>query len=202
VVHGPARPLGAIARQPAYLVAVACGVAGYGVMSFVMTATPISMHVLDGMDVAASKQVIVAHVLAMYLPSLFSGRLIGRIGLVPTMHLGLGCMALCVAIAAVVGHAFHHYFAALVLLGVGWNFLFVAGSTLLTRTYAPAERFRAQGFNDFVTFGTQAVASLAAGASIHALGWAALNLATVPLLVAAFAAIVWWRRSERTVARA
>ncbi len=192
---GPVRPLGEIARQPAYLVAVLCSVSGYAVMSFVMTATPISMHVLDGMDVAASKHVLTGHLLGMYLPSLASGWLVDRLGLPRLMYLGLACMGLCVAIAAFVGHQFVHYFVALALLGVGWNFLFVAGSTLLTRTYASAERFRAQGFHDFATFGTQALASLLAGASIHGLGWAQLNLACVPVLLAALAAILWWRSS-------
>jgi predicted MFS family arabinose efflux permease len=194
------RPLAVIARQPAYVVAVLCSVAGYGVMSFIMTATPISMHVLDGMSVAAAKQVITAHLLAMYLPSLASGWLVGRLGLPAMMYLGLACMGLCVAIAAAIGHEFAHYFVALVLLGIGWNFLFVAGTTLLTRSYASSERFRAQGFNDLATFGTQAVASLLAGASIHGLGWATLNLASIPLLLVALAAVLWWRSRQPAAA--
>lgn len=193
---GVPRSLAEIARQPAYRVAVLCSVAGYGVMSFLMTATPISMHVLDGMDVAASKHVITAHLLGMYLPSLASGRLIDRLGLPRMMYLGLACMATCVFVAAVVGHHFVHYLVALVLLGVGWNLLFVAGSALLTRTYAPVERFRAQGLHDFLTFGVQATVSLLAGAGVHALGWATLNLTSVPLIVAALAAILWWRRAH------
>jgi predicted MFS family arabinose efflux permease len=192
----PARPLATIARQPGYRVAVLCSVAGYAVMSFIMTATPISMHVLDGMDVAASKQVITAHLLGMYLPSLASGWLIDRLGLPRMMYAGLGCMGACVAIAAVVGHHFVHYLVGLVLLGVGWNLLFVAGSTLLTRSYTASERFRAQGLHDFATFGTQALASLLAGASIHALGWTVLNLASVPLLLVAAAAIWTWHRAD------
>jgi predicted MFS family arabinose efflux permease len=194
---GTPRPLGEIARQPTYLVAVLCSLCGYGVMSFLMTATPISMHVIDGMDVSASKHVMTAHLLGMYVPSLASGWLVDRLGLPRMMYLGLACNALCVAIAAFVGHHFVHYLAGLTLLGIGWNLLFVAGTALLTRTYQPVERFRAQGLHDFLTFGTQATASLLAGASIHAVGWTNLNLASVPLLLAALVAIMVWRSRER-----
>jgi predicted MFS family arabinose efflux permease len=190
---GPGRPLGAIAREPAYVVAVLCGVASYSVMSFIMTATPISMHVIDGHAVRDTKNVITAHLLAMYLPSLASGWLTQQFGLIRTMGLGLACMLASVVVAAFTGHAFMHYFWALVLLGVGWNFLFVAGTTLLTTTYAPSERFRAQGFNDLATFGAQAVASLLAGVSIERLGWESLNLASVPVLLATLGAMLWWR---------
>lgn len=194
---GTPRPLGVIARQPAYLVAVLCSLCGYGVMSFLMTATPISMHVIDGMDVSASKHVMTAHLLGMYVPSLASGWLVDRLGLPRMMYLGIACNAACVVIAAFVGHHFVHYLAGLTLLGIGWNLLFVAGTALLTRTYHPVERFRAQGLHDFLTFGTQATASLLAGASIHAIGWTNLNLASVPLLIAALAAILVWRSRER-----
>lgn len=197
---GTPRPIGEIGRQPTYLVAVLCSLCGYGVMSFLMTATPISMHVLDGMDVSASKHVMTGHLLGMYLPSLFSGWLVDRLGLPRMMYLGIACNAACVAIAAVVGHHFVHYMVGLTLLGIGWNLLFVAGTALLTRTYAPVERFRAQGLHDFLTFGTQAAASLLAGMSIHALGWTNLNLASVPLLIAALAAVTVWRARERRAA--
>jgi predicted MFS family arabinose efflux permease len=199
---GTPRPIGEIARQPTYLVAVLCSLCGYGVMSFLMTATPISMHVIDGMDVRASKHVMTAHLLGMYVPSLFSGWLVDRLGLPRMMYLGIACNAMCVAIAAVVGHHFVHYMIGLTLLGLGWNLLFVAGTALLTQTYAPVERFRAQGLHDFLTFGAQAVASLLAGMSIHALGWTNLNLASVPLLIAALAAVTVWRAREKRAAAA
>jgi MFS family permease len=116
------------------------------------------------------------------------------------MLLGVAAMGLCVAIAAVVGQEFVHYLAALMLLGLGWNLLFVAGTTLLTRTYTAAERFKAQGFNDFATFAAQAAVSLLAGSAIEAFGWTGLNLAGLPLLVATAAATFWLVRRERAVA--
>lgn len=195
---GAVRPLGAIVRQPAYLVALFAGLSSYAVMSFIMTATPISMHVIDGHSVNATKQVITSHLVAMYLPSLVSGRLIARLGIARMMLAGVACMAACVVVAAALGHAFTHYLAGLVLLGLGWNLLFVAGTTLLTRTYAPAERFRAQGFNDFATFTSQALASLAAGAAIAAIGWRNVNLAAIPVLLAMLGAVLaWWRAAAR-----
>jgi MFS family permease len=196
----PARPLGEITRQPAFVVAVLAGLSSYAVMSFIMTATPISMHVIDGMSVGETKRVISTHLLAMYVPSLASGWLIRVLGIKPMMLLGLACMAVCVAIAAFVGQHFTHYLAGLALLGVGWNFLFVAGTTLLTTTYRASERFRAQGLNDFATFGSQACASLAAGPAITMLGWQSVNLASIPLMLLMTAAVVWLGVRERSSA--
>ena len=197
---GPKRSLAVVARQPAFVAAVLAGVTAYAVMSFIMTATPISMHVIDGMSVDATKSVISVHLLGMYVPSLASGWLIQRVGVTRLMLAGLGCMAICVVIALFVGQHFIHYAAGLLLLGVGWNFLFVAGTTLLTTSYTPSERYRAQGLNDFVVFGTQAVASLLAGPAITRLGWKALNGASVPLLLVMAGAVVWFA-ADRPVAR-
>ena len=155
VLH-TARPLGVVARQPAFVTAVLAGVTAFAVMSFIMTATPISMHVVDGLPVDDTKSVISMHLLGMYVPSLASGWLIRVLGVRPMMLAGLAFMGVCVAISVFVGQHFVHYVAALVLLGIGWNFLFVAGTTLLTTSYAPSERYRAQGLNDFVVFGAQA----------------------------------------------
>jgi MFS family permease len=119
----------------------------------------------------------------MYLPSLVSPLIIDRLGPVRMIQAGVLINLACVAISAFVGHAFAHYFTALVLLGLGWNLMFVAATTLLTQSYRPEERFRAQGFNDFAVFGSQAMASLLAGTAIETLGWQALNLVTVPLLL-------------------
>ncbi len=185
------RPLRVIARQPRFVVALLAGLSSYVVMSFIMTATPISMHVVDGMSVAETKRVISTHLLAMYLPSLASGWLIRVLGIRMLMSLGIALMGACVAISTVVGHHFVHYLTGLALLGVGWNFLFVAGTTLLTTTYRPAERFGAQGLNDFTVFGSQAMASLAAGPAITLLGWEQLNLLAIPVLIA-MAVAVWW----------
>jgi predicted MFS family arabinose efflux permease len=180
----PARPLTLIVRQPGFLVAVLAGVSGYAVMSFIMTATPLSMHVVDGLSVVDTKWVIQSHLLAMFLPSLASGWLILRLGIRPMMSLGVLLMGLCIGIAALGSHQLMHYWWGLVLLGAGWNLLFVAGTTLLTTTYRPAERFKTQAVNEFAVFGSQALASLLAGPAIQHLGWKALNVAGVPLLLA------------------
>lgn len=183
--HGETgRPLRDIARQPAFRLAVLAGIASYAVMSFIMTATPISMHVHDGFSSGETTSVITAHLLGMYLPSLATPTLQRLLGVRGMMITGLVAMALCILISAVIGHAFAHYFIGLVLLGLGWNLLFVAGTQLLTTTYAPSERFRAQGCNDLAVFGSQAVASLLAGTAMETIGWQALNVASLPLLLA------------------
>ncbi len=179
----PARPLAELARQPAFVVAVLAGISGYAVMSFIMTATPLSMHVVDGLSVTDTKWVIQSHLLAMFLPSLASGWLIARLGVKPMMGVGVVLMSVCIGISALGSHQLMHYWWGLVLLGAGWNLLFVAGTTLLTTTYRASERFRAQAVNEFAVFGSQAVASVLAGPAIQHLGWKALNLAGIPLLL-------------------
>jgi MFS family permease len=188
---GATRPLATIACQPRFRLAVVAGVAAYAVMSFIMTATPISMHVHDGFTSAETTSVITAHLLGMYLPSLASPWLIQWLGIRGMMRVGIAAIGACIVISAALGHAFAHYLSGLVLLGLGWNLLFVAGTTLLTTTYAPAERFRAQGFNDLAVFGSQGLASLLAGVAMQTLGWQALNLASAPLLLL----VLWmlWR---------
>jgi MFS family permease len=194
---GEGRAIGAVVRQPMFLIAVAAAVVSYAVMSFIMTATPISMHVHDHHSDTDTAWVIQSHLLAMYGPSLFSGRLIGRIGVRAGMTAGLALMFACVAVASA-GHDLMHYWWGLVLLGVGWNLLFVAGTALLTTTYQPAERFRAQAVNEFSVFGTQALASLLAGPAIHLLGWRTLNFATlVPLALFAVALLAWPAQRSR-----
>jgi MFS family permease len=188
---GPRRPLAEVVRQPGFLVAVAAAIVSYAVMSFIMTATPISMHVHDHHSDGDTAWVIQSHLLAMYGPSLFSGRLVARIGLRTAMGTGLALMLGCVAIAAS-GRDLMHYWWGLVLLGVGWNLLFVAGTALLTTTYREAERFRAQAVNEFAVFGTQALASLMAGPVLYALGWRVLNLAALaPIALFALALAAW-----------
>ncbi|MBP7777252.1 MAG: MFS transporter [Acidobacteria bacterium] len=193
------RPLVEVARQPTFVTAVLAGVTAYGVMSFIMSATPISMHVVDGMPVDDTKSVISMHLLGMYLPSLASGWLIRVLGIRPMMLVGLGFMTVCVVISVFVGQHFMHYLSALVLLGIGWNFLFVAGTTLLTTSYAPSERYRVQGLNDFVVFGVQALAALAAGPAITHLGWPIVNAASLPLLGLMAAAVIRLGMSARPV---
>ena len=190
--HGDTgRPLREIASQPTFRLAVLAGIASYAVMSFIMTATPISMHVHDGFSSGETTSVITAHLLGMYLPSLATPTLQRWLGVRGMMIAGLVAMALCILISAAIGHAFAHYFIGLVLLGLGWNLLFVAGTQLLTTTYAPSERFRAQGCNDLAVFGSQAMASLLAGTAMETIGWQALNVASVPLLLAVV--VLLWR---------
>lgn len=180
---GGSRSLREILGDSRYRLAVLSGLASYAVMSFIMTATPLSMHVHDGFSTTETTTVITAHLLGMYLPSLATPWLVEKLGIRGMMTIGVAANVLCVIICAFVGHHFLHYFSALVLLGVGWNLMFVAATTLLSTTYAPAERFRAQGFNDLAVFGSQATASLLAGIAIETLGWQTLNLATLPLLL-------------------
>ncbi len=187
--HESARPLRQILAMPAYRVAVLSGLVAYAVMSFIMTATPISMHVHDGFSSGQTTAVISAHLLGMYLPSLATPLIVRWLGIRRMLLLGVLTMGLCIAISVFVGHAFLHYFAGLVLLGLGWNLMFVAATTLLTTTYSSEERFRAQGFNDFAIFGSQAAASLLAGTAIETLGWSTLNVVSVPLLAIALLAL-------------
>ena len=184
------RSLSTLLRVPDFRLAVLCGLASYAVMSFIMTATPLSMHVHDGFATADTTRVITAHLLGMYLPSLAAPLLVRVLGVRAMMLLGVAANLACVGISAMLGHAFVHYFVGLVLLGLGWNLMFVAATTLLTSTYTPQERFRAQGFNDLVVFGSQATASLLAGTAIEKLGWESLNIATLPLLALVIWAIV------------
>jgi MFS family permease len=181
------RSLPHIIAEPGYRLAVLAGIAAYASMSFVMTATPISMHLHDGFSSGDTSLVISVHLLGMYLPSLASGWLAAKLSARTMLLIGVAGMSSCVFISAVIGHTFTHYFAGLLLLGVGWNFMFVAATTLLTRSYRRDERFRAQGTNDLAIFGSQAIASLLAGSAIEHLGWAALNLSILPLL----ALVVW-----------
>lgn len=177
----PARPLAEVVRQPVFLTAVLGGVVGQGVMTFLMTATPVSMHVVDGHSIAETAGVIRAHVVGMYAPSLASAALIGFLGARRLMAVGVAAMVGTVALG-LSGQEVMHYWFALVLLGVGWNFLFVGGTTLLVSSYRPSERFRAQAVNDFSVFGTSAAASLAAGSVMLTFGWQTLLFAVLPVL--------------------
>jgi MFS family permease len=147
------------------------------------------MHVVDGHDAVATARVIQVHLLGMYLPSLASGWIIAKFGDRPVIVAGTLLMAACVAIATLAGHAVLHYGWALGVLGLGWNLLFIAATTMLTKTYRARERIQAQTLNDFLVFGAQAVASLLAGLAVTTLGWERLNLATLPLLAAVLIAM-------------
>jgi MFS family permease len=183
------RPLREIARQPLFIVACIGGALGYGVMNLLMAATPIAMQ-RCGLPFGDAALVLEWHVLAMFVPSFFTGHLIKRMGVLPVMAAGVALNLLCVAIA-LQGIELMNFLAALVALGIGWNFLYVGGSTLLTATYRPEEKNRAQGAMDFCVFATMAVTSFASGALVTTEGWAWLQrLSLLPIGLMALA-LVW-----------
>ncbi len=189
----PSRGLPQIVRQPVFLVAVLGGTVAYGLMTLIMTATPLSMHINDGYSVEQTASVIRAHVLGMYVPSLVSGFLIERLGVTRMMFIGaLGLLA--TSIVALQGQSVLHYWWALILLGAGWNFLYVGGTTMLIYTYSMSERFRAQAANEFLVFGTSAIASLLAGTVMHYFGWFKLMLIPIPILLIIITALLLIRR--------
>ncbi len=189
----PIRDLPQIVRQPVYVVAVLGGTVGYGLMTLVMTATPLSMHINDGYSIEQTASVIRAHVLGMYVPSLVSGFLIERLGVTRMMFIGaLGLLV--TSVVALQGQSVLHYWWALILLGVGWNFLYVGGTTMLTYSYSMSERFRAQAVNEFLVFGTSAIASLLAGTVMHYFGWFKLMLIPIPILLIICTALLLVRR--------
>jgi MFS family permease len=183
-----------IVWQPTYLVAVFGAATGGGVMILAMTATPLAMahHHHDLSDAAL---VIQLHVLGMFLPSFFTGWLIARCGVLRIMFAGVGLFAGHVLLT-LSGTGFSSFASALVLLGIGWNFLYVGGTALLTETYRPAERGRAQAVNDTTIFAVGLGSSLGAGALLETSGWQAMNLMLLPWLGCAALAILWlsWRR--------
>ncbi|AZT83761.1 MFS transporter [Marinobacter sp. NP-4(2019)] len=179
---GGGRPLRAILRAPVVWTAISGAAIGYAVMSFIMTATPLSMTEMAGHELEDAKRVIQIHIVAMYLPSLISGWLTRRLGIPLMMAVGLLAYLGCVLLAFS-GISFHHYLFALIMLGIGWNFLFVGGTTLLPSGYRDEERFRVQGLNDLMVFSSQATAALTAGAVLTAVGWAGLLLVSIPLLI-------------------
>ncbi len=189
----PERSLRTIVLQPTYLVAMFASVVGYGVMNLVMTATPLSMHVHDGLSLRDTAWVIQSHVLAMYVPSFFSGVLIARLGVIRILVCGVIAL-LATILFGLQGHEVIHYWWALVLLGIGWNFLFVGGTALLVDCYRPSERFKAQAVNEFSVFGISAAASLLAGSLIHNWGWDTVLWSTAPLLVALLLVLVPFSR--------
>ena len=177
------RPLRAIARQPAFVVAVVGATVGYAVMVAAMTATPLAM-LGCGLPVADAVVVIQWHVLAMFVPSFFTGSLVERFGAERVLAAGIALLIVHAAIAAS-GLAFAHFLSALVFLGVGWNFAFVAGTTLLATSCAPEDRARAQALNEALVFGSVALASFSSGWALAQWDWRTLNLALLPPLIGA-----------------
>jgi MFS family permease len=190
-VSGPQRPLSEIALQPTYIVAVTAAMVAFGVMSFLMTATPLAI-VACGLDAKLAPVTIFWHVMGMFVPAFFTGQLIGRFGVTRVMMAGSALLAASIAIS-LAGIDIWNFHIGSTVLGVGWAFMFVGATTLVTTTYRPAEKGKAQALNDFLVFGTTAASSLMAGILQQAWGWSALNYLAVPLVGVALAAILWLR---------
>jgi len=187
-----ARSLGAVLRLPPVLAAIFCGAAGFTVMSLVMTATPLHMHMVNGHSLEATKWVLQSHIAAMFAPALVVPWLVRRTGIDGLLLLGLAAMA-SVLLVVFAHFEFANYWGALVLLGVGWSFLFIGGTTLLAASYRPGEAFKVQAVNDVSLFGLQALAALSAGWLLAVVGWQVLLLSTLPVLALAALALLNWR---------
>ncbi|MBW6396258.1 MFS transporter [Roseomonas sp. HJA6] len=194
------RHLRLIAAQPRFVAAVISAMVAFGVMSFLMSASPLAI-VGCGLPHAEAHWVIFMHVMGMFVPAFFTGNLITRFGTTPVMFVGVLILAIGVA-AGVQGVDAWNFRIALTLNGVGWNFLFVGATTLVTTCYRANERGKVQALNDFLVFGTTATASFLAGFLLERMGWLALNAFAVVLLIAALGAVTWLWAQERRVAQA
>lgn len=197
-ISGAGRKLSEIAVAPVFLVAVMAGMIGYGSMNLVMTATPLAMtHAQHGFGDTAF--VIQWHVLAMFAPSFFTGHLIKRFGVLHIIIAGALLMIACMTVN-LQGEGLWYFWTGLVLLGLGWNFMFIGGTTLLTEAYKPIERAKVQAANDFLVFAAVSLSSFSSGALHHALGWQAVNFGILLPVLGAFAGAAWLllkRRRER-----
>jgi MFS family permease len=189
------RPLAVIARQPAFIIAVLAAMIGFASMSLVMTSTPLAM-VGHGFTAGHAADVVRWHILAMFAPSFFTGPVIVRFGRLPVISVGLVLLGVCGAIAAS-GVELHHFYLALIALGVGWNFSFIGATSLLGTTHSPAEQAKVQGLNDFLVLGLVAIASFGSGALLVSSGWAAVQYAMAPALLIALVGIGWLALARR-----
>ena len=171
-----------LVSQPRFLQAVISSAFGYAIMTFLMTGTPLSMHVIDGISLNKTSIVIQFYVACMFLPSLIAGNLVKKIGHSKMMYVGVGLYCITVVIS-LFDQSFLNYMLALVFLGFGWNFLFISGTSLLVLTYKEEEKYRAQGFNDFVVYSVHALGSLSAGVLIVLTNWKIMNLICIPLII-------------------
>jgi MFS family permease len=189
------RPISEIARQPKFIVAVVCGVASYALMNLMMTSAPLAM--IDcGHTVTSASLGIQWHVLAMYAPSFFTGSLILRFGVARVTSVGLVLLALS-AVVGLTGITVAHFWTALILLGIGWNFAFVGATTMVTDCYRPEERNKVQAFNDFLIFGSMAVSSFASGSMLAHFGWYLVNVVMFPVVAVAGVMLLWLTLRER-----
>ncbi len=195
--EGEQRSVSELLSQPGILLAMGSASVGFAVMSFIMTATPISMHELNHYSLEETKWVIQSHIMAMFVPSLFSGWLVRKLGFIPMMWSGLAIYLICL-IVAYWDQALIHYWSALVLLGLGWNLLFVSGTALLPQMYQANEAHRVQGLNDLMVFSAQAIASLASGVLLLLLGWQGLVWVALPIIAIQVLLLLNWRRHYST----
>ena len=187
--RGGGRPLARIARQPVFIVAALSAALGYGIMNLLMTATPLAMS-FCGHPFSAAAFVIEWHVVGMYAPGFFTGSLIKRFGALKVIAVGIVLMGACVAVA-LSGIALWQFWTALLLLGVGWNFMYTGGTTLLIDAYTPAEKAKTQGMNDVIIFTVMSISSFSSGALISAAGWDWMNVGTLPMLAVVASAVLW-----------
>ncbi len=188
------RPLGAIVRQPRFITAVICGVVSYTLMNFIMTAAPLAMR-LCGLPQETSNLGLQWHIIAMYAPSFFTGRLITRFGAPRIVATGLALTAAS-AVIGLMGIEVAHFWLTLILLGVGWNFGFVGASALVLECHRPEERTRVQSLNDFLVFGTMAVGSFSSGGLLTAYGWDTVLWVSFFPLAVSVAALLWGARTQ------
>jgi len=188
-----ARKLSSIVKQPLFIIAISSSTIAYAVMSYVMTASPLSMHELHSYDLQSIKWVVQGHILGMYLPSLIAAMLLKKLGIKRLMIMGCSLYVL-VVLVALTGHSVMHYWWAMVLLGIGWNFLFMSGTLLLPEVYQANERFKVQAINDFGIFFIQAIASLSAGVILFSQGWRTLISITIPVILIMFIITIWYYR--------
>jgi len=186
---GEGRSLAEIAKQPRFVVAVACGVAAYSMMNLMMTSAPLAM-VMCNHSVTDATLGLQWHVLGMYAPSFATGALISRFGLQRITGAGLA-LIIVAALIGIAGISLWHFWIALVLLGVGWNFAFIGATTMVTHCHRPNERNKVQAFNDFLVFGSMALGSFASGALLVNFGWSAVNEIVFPVALAATALLIW-----------
>jgi predicted MFS family arabinose efflux permease len=186
---GDGRPLSEIAQQPRFLVAVVCGVASYAMMNLVMTSAPLAM-VMCNHSVTDATLGLQWHVLGMYAPSFMTGTLIARFGIERIAGLGLAII-LVAAMIGISGISLWHFWSALALLGVGWNFAFIGATTMVTQCHRPTERNKVQAFNDFLVFGSMAISSFSSGALLVNFGWTTVNEVVFPVVLAAAALLAW-----------
>ena len=188
-VVGDGRPLSEIAREPRFIVAVACGVAAYSMMNLVMTSAPLAM-VMCNHSITDATLGLQWHVLGMYAPSFITGALITRFGLERITGLGFALIIVAAGIG-IAGISLWHFWIGLALLGVGWNFAFIGTTTMVTHCHRPNERNKVQAFNDFLVFGSMAIGSFSSGQLLASFGWATVNEVVLPVVLAASALLLW-----------